>query len=228
MSLSYSEIPPGGIVSVPPSISTGMLYRVKSLAGISKQTLKLVPLSGQTTDTNGGKIIVALPPSSLVDLSTFELNFKGYTNHGGDGSTWATTSGTATNKNNYVNKRYFPRNTASLIENLEIKINGQSRQNINQYNYIYNILNDYSCGHDATAKNRIGMNADPSNKTTYNNGHLQRYAGFPVGCIDQSNDTSYLDQDIYTIRQWLGILGGNASTSIIDTSLYGKVILPVC
>jgi hypothetical protein len=68
-----------------------------------------------------------------------------------------------------INKRYFPRNTASLIENLEIKINGQSRQNINQYNYIYNILNDYSCGYDATGKNRIGQNADPSsNKTTYN------------------------------------------------------------
>ena len=201
MSQSYSEIPPGGIISVPPSIPTGMLYRVKSLAGISKQTLKLVPLSGQTIVTNGGKIIVALPPSSLVDLSTFELNFKGYTSHGGNGSTWATTARTATNKNNYVNKRYFPRNTASLIENLEIKINGQSRQNINQYNYIYNILNDYSCGYDATGKNRIGQNADPSNKTTYNNGRLQRYAGFPVGCSDQTVDNSHLDQDLYTIRQ---------------------------
>ncbi len=116
-----------------------------------------------------GKIIVALPASSLVDLSTFELNFKGCTNHGGNGSTWATTSGTGTNKHNYVNKRYFPRNTASLVENLEIKINGQSRQNINQYNSIYDILNDYSCGHDCTAKNRIEQNADPSNKTTYNN-----------------------------------------------------------
>ena len=92
MSQSYSEIPPGGIISVPPSIPTGMLYRVKSLAGISKQTLKLVPLSGQTMVTNGGKIIVALPPSSLVDLSTFELNFKGYTSHGGNSSTWATPS----------------------------------------------------------------------------------------------------------------------------------------
>ena len=52
----------------------------------------MVPLSGQTTVTNGGKIIVALPPKSLVDLYTFELNFKGYTNHGGNGSAWATTS----------------------------------------------------------------------------------------------------------------------------------------
>ena len=227
MSLQYGEIPQGGIISVPPSIPTGMLYRVKSLAGISKQTLKLVPLSGQTTVSNGGKIIVALPPSSLVDLSTFELNFKGYTQHGGNGSTWATTAGTATNVPNFVNKRYFPRNIASLIENLEIKINGQSRQNINQYGYIYNILNDYTCGCDATAKNRIGQNADPSLKTTFKYGQLQRYAGFPVGCTSQTVDNSYLDQDVYTIRQWLGILGGNASTSIIDTSLYGDITIEI-
>jgi hypothetical protein len=149
-------------------------------------------------------------------------------NHGGNGSAWPTTSGITTNKNNYVNKHYFPRNISSLIENLEIKINGQSRSNINQYNYIYNILNDFGCGHDCTAKNRIGQNVDPSNKTTYNNGSLQRYAGFPVGCSDQTVDNSYLDQDFYTIGQWLGILGGNASTSIIDTSLYGKVILLLC
>ncbi len=75
-------------------------------------------------------------PKSLVDLSTFELNFKGVTQHGGNGVAWATTAGTATNAANYVNKRHFPRNIASLIENLEIKINGQSRQNINQYGYI--------------------------------------------------------------------------------------------
>jgi len=218
MSLQYGEIPPGAI-NVPPAIPTGMVYRVKQIMGVSKQTVKMVPLTGQNIVYNGGKIIVALPPNSTVDLSTFELNFRGYTSHGGNGSTWATTSGTATNTPNYVNKRYFPRNTSSLIENLEIKINGQSRQNINQYGYIYNILNDYNCGHDSTAKNRIGQNADPSNKTTYNNGQLQRYAGYPVGCTGQTVDGSYLDQDWYSIRQWLGILGGNASTSIIDTSL---------
>ena len=92
-----------------------------------------MPLSGQSTVYSGGKIIVALPPNSTVDLGTFELNFKGYTSHGGNGSAWATTSGTVTNTPNYVNKRYFPWYTASLIENLETKINGQSRQNINQY-----------------------------------------------------------------------------------------------
>ena len=234
MATQYGEIPPGGILSVPPSIPSGMLYKCKTIAGISKQTLKLVPLSGQTTVTNGGKIIVELPPNSLVDLSTFELNFTGYTAHGGNGSAWSTTSGTGTNAGNFLNKRYFPRNIASLIENLEIKINGQSRQNINQYGYIYNILNDYTCGYDATGKNKIGQNADPSNKSTYNLGLIQRYAGYPVGCngttggaSGTTTDMAFQDQDAYTIRQWLGILGPNASTTIIDTSLYGSVVVEI-
>ena len=103
-----------------------------------------------------------LPPNCLVDLSTLEFNFRGQTQHGGNGSAWSTTSGTATNAANYVNKRYFPRNISSIIENLEIKVNGQSRPNINQYGYLYNILHDYTCGFDAVGKNRIGCNSDPS------------------------------------------------------------------
>ena len=135
MSVSYSEVPPGGQLSIPPTIPSGMLYRVKQIMGVSKQTLKIVPLSGQQSATNGQKIIFALPPNSLVDLSTLEWNFIGATQHRGNNA--------ATNAANYVQKAYFPRNTASLIENLEVKINGQSRQNINQYGYIFNILHDF-------------------------------------------------------------------------------------
>jgi hypothetical protein len=187
--------------------------------GVSKQTLKLVPLSGQTTVINGQKIIVSLPPNSLVDLLTFEMNFVGATQHRGNN--------TATNVANYVQKAYFPRNTASLIENLEIKINGQSRQNINQYGYIYNILHDFTCGHDAVAKNKVGCNADPSLKSSWKDGQVTRYAGYPLGCTSDTTSNGWADQDNYTIRQWLGILGGNASTSIIDTSLYGDITIEI-
>ena len=94
-------------MSIPPAIPQGMLYRVKQIMGVSKQTfkLKIVPLSGQTTATNGQKIIVSLPPNSLVDLSTFEMNFVGTTQHRGNAA--------ATNVANYVQKAYFPRNTSS-------------------------------------------------------------------------------------------------------------------
>ncbi len=55
------------------------------------------------------------------------IRFKlfGQTQRGGNAS--------ASYNNNYVQTRFFPRNTASLIQNLEIKVNGLSRQNINEY-----------------------------------------------------------------------------------------------
>jgi len=218
MAASYSDVPPGGLLNVPPAIPSGMLYRVKQIQGVSKQTLKIVPLSGQTSVSNGQKIIFALPPNSLVDLSTLEWNFTGTTQHRGNAA--------ATNCANYVQKAYFPRNTSSLIENLEVKINGQSRQNINQYGYIFNILHDFTCGYDSVGKNRIGCNSDPSNKTVYNNGSMFRYAGFPLG---NSSDTNggWADQDNYSVRTWLGLLGSNASTTIIDTSLYGDITIEI-
>ena len=222
----YGAPPPGGLLDIPPSIPNGMLYRCKQILGISKQSLKLVPLSGQTSVSNGQKIIFSLPPNSLVDLSTLEFNFQGITQHRGNGTTGGGT-GTGTNCANVVQKAFFPRNTASLIENLEVKINGQSRQNINQYGYLFNILNDYTCGVDSAAKNRIGMNTDPSNKTIYNYGQPTRYAGYPHGNTNDTVGNSAWDQDYYTVRQWLGILGGNTSTTIIDTSLYGDITIEI-
>ncbi len=107
------------------------------------------------------------------------MNFVGTTQHRGNNA--------VTNVSNYVQKAYFPCNTASLIQNLEIKISGQSGHNINQFGYIYNILHDFTCGHDAVAKNKIGCDSDPSLKAIRRDGHIARYAGFPLGC---TSDTS--------------------------------------
>ncbi len=49
MLIQYSDVPAGGQMSIPPAIPQGMLYRVKQIMGVSKQNLKIVPLSGQTT-----------------------------------------------------------------------------------------------------------------------------------------------------------------------------------
>jgi hypothetical protein len=68
MSLQYGEVPPGAIVNIPPAIPSGMLYRVKSISGLSKATIKWPPISGQRSATQGQKIIVELPVNALVDL----------------------------------------------------------------------------------------------------------------------------------------------------------------
>jgi hypothetical protein len=81
------------------------------------------------------------------------MNFVGATQHRGNNA--------SSNVANYFQKAYFPRNTASLIENLEIKINGQSRQNINQYGYI-NILHDFTCGTFAAMAADLANHCDMS------------------------------------------------------------------
>ena len=59
---------------------------------------------------------------------------------------------------------------------------------------------------------------------------MARYTGFPLGnTLNTSDNTSrsFADQDNFTNRKWLGILGGNVSTSIIDTSLYGDITIEI-
>jgi hypothetical protein len=55
MSLQYGEVPPGAIVNIPPAIPSAMLYRIKSISGLSKQTVKWLPISGQTSVTKDNR-----------------------------------------------------------------------------------------------------------------------------------------------------------------------------
>jgi len=226
MSKSFEQPPHGLNYDVyGGSVPNAMLYRIKQIEGLSKQTLSIVPSSGQGTVYNGNKIVLSLPMNSLLDLGTFEMNFFGKTAHNGAASG---------NQKNYVQTRFFPRNIQSLISNLEVKINGRSIQNITQYNFIYNVLNDYLCGTDATNKKRIGENADPSNKAAWINGVSIPRRGYPIGLYNANNlstddkfDASARDADNYTIRNWLDLLSGSASTNVIHTDMFGEILIEI-
>ena len=215
MAQVYAAPPAGGLFNIPDALPQGLLYRYKKISNLSRQNLKMPPDNGQGDVWAGQKIILTLPQNALIDLSTFTMDFKGYAQHNG-------TNGT-TGPTGYCQSRFFPRNTQSLIETLEIKIGGQTRQLINNYGYIYNILNDFTTGTDATNKNRIGQNADPSCKYYYSKSGARRRCGFPIGLI--ADPKSANDQDDYTIRNWLGFFQG--STSIIDTSMFGPIVLEI-
>jgi len=216
MAQAYTAIPQGGLYNIPEALPQGLLYRYKKISNISRQNMKMPPNNGQGDVWAGQKIIVTLPANALIDLSTFTMDFKGYTQHNG-------TNGVATSPSGYCQTRFFPRNTQSLIETLEIKIGGQTRQLINNYGYIYNILNDFTTGTDATNKNRIGQNADPSCKYYSSRSGARRRCGFPIGLISEPKSAN--DQDDYTIRNWLGFFQG--STSIIDTSMFGQIDIEI-
>jgi hypothetical protein len=85
------------------SVPNSMLYRIKQIEGLSKQTLTIVPTSGQGSVYNGNKIIVSLPMNSLLDLGTFEMSFYGETAHNGAANG---------NQKNYVpGRKSFPSGT---------------------------------------------------------------------------------------------------------------------
>jgi len=224
MTQAYGSIPSSAIVDIPSSIPSGMLYRIKQIQGCNREQVKMVAVSGQGAVRGGQKVIVQLPPNSLVDLSTFEMIFNGYTDHNGNIA--------AGNINRIVQARYFPRNIQSIIDSVDIKINGKSVQRIDQYGYIYNIFHDFNCGDDSLRKNKIGQNADPSSKTWNWNGLTKRKNLYPIGIFTGDNNSvitrgTAKDFGTYSIRQWLGLLGGNGSTSIIHTGMMGEVQIEI-
>lgn len=189
------------------TIPNAMRYRISKLEGLSKQKINMPLLSGQTAVVQGQTIIVDLPYSSLCDLSTFEMKFLGETNQG--------PSLTAQGARVYS----FPRYIQSIIQGIEIRFNNKTVQHIVDYNLIYNTLADLTIGDEGKGKHNTGTNYDPSKK--YIGGAAQLgYAPVAIGNV--ATDIAR-DRQTYVIRNWLGLLGGNASTTCIDTNLIGSV-----
>ncbi len=94
------------------AIPSKMEWRVKEIKRVLKQTINFTPTSGVTQVESGQKIIVDLPVNSLVALDTFTMTFDAWTD------TPATPgNGTA----GYTRCRFLPRNSSSIIQNLEVK-----------------------------------------------------------------------------------------------------------
>ncbi len=49
----------------------------------------------------------------------------------------------------FCGSRFFPRNSSSVIQSMQIKINGGIKVDIPDYNFVYNMLYDYTQGADA-------------------------------------------------------------------------------
>jgi hypothetical protein len=190
----------------------------------------MTPNNGQSTVKPGQRIIVDLPFNSTVDLSTFSWFFKGATTHlgaAGSGTEIAAAGGNPAIP--FCGSRFFPRNSSSVIQSMQIKINGGIKVDIPDYNFVYNMLHDYTQGADALKRRCVGgENADPSNKQyIVGNDIIERrgYSIAPFDAADDSNNDVLRDRQEYCVRSWLSLLGGNASTNVIDTQMMGIVTI---
>ena len=206
-------------------LPTRMQYRFRELNKILKQTVTIIPNNGQSDVRDGDTIILELPHNSVVDLNTFIMEYIGETNHGGK-----TAGGAGDGAEGCLQTRFFPRNTASIIEQLDVEINGQTRFTCNNYGLLYNTLFDYTAAQDSLNRRKVGENADPSHKIVYDvdingNAALFERRGYSTGLLTDGFGGSARDRDNYVIRSWLGLL--NPSTSIIDTNILGSVVIKI-
>ncbi len=197
----------------PMELPTRMQYRFREINKILKQTVYLVPNNGQQSVSAGDTIIVELPQNSVVDFSTFVMDYTGETTHGGK------LGGTT----GYLQTRFFPRNSASIIEQLDVEINGQTRFTLNNYGLVYNTLFDLTSAQDSLNRRKVGENADPSSKYDIAAGLVTERRGYSIALA--TNTDALYDKENYIIRSWLGLL--NPSTSILDTTILGSVVIKI-
>jgi hypothetical protein len=206
-------------------IPLAMQWEIKRLKVLQKETVTMTP--NKTQDVKPGQtIIVDLPYNSKVDLSSFTWFYEGSTTHNGSSGV----DGPA----GYVQTRFFPRNSSSVIQKFTVKINGGIKVDIPDYNFVYNMLHDYTQGGDALKRRQTGgENSDPSNKLYITENDIVERRGYSIAPFDPTNDSKFTDNMLardkgkYCVRSWLSLFGGNSSTQVVDTQMLGTVTIEI-
>jgi hypothetical protein len=178
----------------------------------------MTPNNGQASVRPSQRIIVDLSFNLNLNLSTFAWFYNGQTNHNGV---------LAGGFGGYAQSRLFPRISASGIQSLQIKINGGIKVDMSDYNFMYNMLHDYSQGADALKRRQVcGENSDPSYKFYVEGNDILEHRGYDLGRFigDDTLNNVLRDRQEYCVSSWLSLLGGNPSTNMIDTQIMAGLV----
>jgi len=196
-----------------------LLFQMKQFKNLTKTTVEILPSSGQTEYGPHRHCIFTLPYASLIALEdlafhfTFEPDVPAYTRTGGAGE----------------QAPYFrvlpPKDVASLIAEIDIKINGQTIQHLTRYNDIANILN--ALEHPETAKIAL-QGFDPSVVYEKTGGGLwQDISSAAYDATPHPNNLNNKPKK-YIVNHWYGLLGHrgkDVSSNFIDTNILGEVTI---
>lgn len=169
-------------------LPANLSFVAKQVSNYSRNRFRLETNSTKNTVTAGDVITVNLPESALLDMKSFRWVFKA--------SSAAKSS---------TNLSLFPSMMQSLIERVEIYINGVQIQNgCAQYNTLCQVLKIGRCNHDR----------NDSIENCLSKSHV----------TDEPNSASALNPDSVScvIDKWYGFLG-ETSTRFLDTSLLGQI-----
>ena len=182
-----------------------LLFQMKQYKNLTKTTIEVLPSSGQTDYFPNRKCIFTLPYASLISLEDLALHFEFTPDNvplepgGGD-----------------CVRVMPPKDIASLISEIDVKINGQTVQHLTNYNDIVNLLNIFE---DAKTAKKVLQGCDIVN-TDYI---------AAAGSISSHTDTDLVGNEFannkpkeYVINHWFGLLGHRGkevSSNFIDTNM---------
>ena len=180
------------------SYPDNLLYYLKSMQGYSRNNVKILPLTQTAGVRQGDTMQFRLPTNSLIDLSTWTL-------HGHRKLTYPTgASG---------HLAMFGKDTASMVRGLQIQIGGQTIQNLDAYNVVWQALKDQTMS--PAAEKCLGYL-----EGAYVN--LKGGAGVNDIKVQKAQDS---EKAPFIIRNWLGFF--QASPSILDTALTGEIVVTI-
>lgn len=178
------------------SYPKSMQFAVSRLAGYSKNSVKLRPMS-QATAVAGDVVVFELPTNTIVDLRSLSVLCKG------------TTSPSVAPSGANVAVR-FPKHVESLLDSIQVEINGTIVDSgFLQYYQLNKLYMDYFAGIDKNSTLRSLMQL----------GDL-----ISVGSLNAAGDNITDGRDTAVplcLNSFLGFL--SAKCPVIDTSILGQV-----
>lgn len=208
--------------------------RIRNIENIYKiANVKLTPInkSYPLVSTESPRSEIYFPSDSVLNFANAILEAKVKFNHRGNGA--------AGSANNYVQSVYPPRYAlASLIEEVNVYINGVSVSSTKRYSYIYNWIKDWLNTFDVEIDNGLNEVTDPSilyqKPTGPNNfaGRIVPRRGFPPSLRTATDagedDVSCRCEDVYHMNMGDSIgFFGEASSKILNTAILGEVKLEI-
>ena len=187
-----------------------LAYTLKQLSNFTKQTVKVMP--DRTRANFGDTTRFKLPSSALIDLRTIaiyaDVSLGSY--------------GTTSN----LTYAHLPRNTNSLIQQLNVTCNGQQICNINDYNLLYNTLFDLEGADISQTSKRNLENFDPS---VYYKAGAVSSANSPLIATNAQDSSSSNSQEVkrpILINNFLGVFS-SASTPVWDLDDTSDILVEI-
>jgi len=214
----------------PSVLPTQIVERVKNIQDIYKiANVKLTPVnkSYPLVSTESPRTEIYFPSDSVLNLENAILEATLTFNHLGNNST-------ATAPNTHYQLRYPPRyGLASLIEEMNVYINGIQASTTKRYNFIHNWIKDWLSSMEVDMNNGLNDVRDPSVIYTFQGGRIVPKRGFPLGETNANNnqlvDATNLRHNMkyhMNLSEGVGFFA-EGSSKILNTALLGEIKLEI-